>query len=65
MGSYGSAGNGTVFELIAELFKSSVGITPVLVSYRGSAPTRSAPPANAVPVAFETVLPLQPHVKAG
>ncbi|MBI3515962.1 MAG: tripartite tricarboxylate transporter substrate binding protein [Proteobacteria bacterium] len=63
--SYGSAGNGTVFHLTGELFKQLASLTLTHVPYRGGGPTITALVAGEVPLAFETMLALQPHVRAG
>src|SRR5262245_40558883 len=63
--NYASAGAGTVFHLTAELFKQLSGLELVHVPYRGGGPTVTALIAGEVPVAFETMLALQPHVRAG
>ncbi|WP_422034883.1 tripartite tricarboxylate transporter substrate binding protein [Reyranella sp.] len=63
--NFGSAGNGTVFHLVGELFKKLAGLQIVHVPYRGGAPTVNALLANEVPMAFETALALGPHVAAG
>jgi tripartite-type tricarboxylate transporter receptor subunit TctC len=63
--NYGSAGAGTVFHLTGELFKQLAGLPLQHVPYRGGAPTVTALLAGEVPLAFETMLALQPHVRAG
>jgi tripartite-type tricarboxylate transporter receptor subunit TctC len=63
--NYASAGAGTVFHLTAELFKQLSGLGLVHVPYRGGGPTVTALIAGEVPVAFETMLALQPHIRAG
>jgi Tripartite tricarboxylate transporter family receptor len=63
--NYGSAGTGTVFHLTGELFKQLAGLQLQHVPYRGGAPTVSALLAGEIPLAFETMLVLQPHVRAG
>ena len=62
---YGSAGAGTVFHLTGELFKQLTGLALQHVPYRGGAPTVTALLAGEIPLAFETMLALQPHVRAG
>jgi len=61
----GSAGNGTVFHLTAELFMEAAGIRLTHVPYRGGAPAVSALLGGEVTALFETSLTLQPHVAAG
>jgi tripartite-type tricarboxylate transporter receptor subunit TctC len=63
--NYGSAGAGTVFHLTGELFKQLTGLPLQHVPYRGGAPTVTALLAGEVPLAFETMLALQPHIHAG
>ena len=65
IGNYGSAGAGTVFHLTGELFKQLTGLALQHVPYRGGGPTVTALIAGEIPVAFETMLALQPHVRAG
>jgi tripartite-type tricarboxylate transporter receptor subunit TctC len=62
---YGSAGAGTVFHLTGELFKQLTGLPLQHVPYRGGGPTVTALLAGEIPLAFETMLALQPHVRAG
>jgi tripartite-type tricarboxylate transporter receptor subunit TctC len=63
--NYGSAGVGTVFHLTGELFKQLAGLPLQHVPYRGGAPTVTALLAGEIPLAFETMLALQAHVRAG
>src|SRR3954447_5485749 len=63
--NYGSAGAGTVFHLTGELFKQSSGLPLQHVPYRGGAPTITALLGGEIPLAFETMLALQSHVRAG
>jgi tripartite-type tricarboxylate transporter receptor subunit TctC len=65
LANYGSAGTGTVFHLTGELFKQVAGLNLSHVPYRGGAPTVAALVAGEIPLAFETMLALQPHVRAG
>jgi len=65
LANYGSAGTGTVFHLTGELFKQLSGLQLQHVPYRGGAPTVTALLADEIPLAFETMLALQPHVRAG
>src|SRR5262249_1277876 len=59
------AGVGTVFHLTGELFKRLTGLPLQHVPYRGGAPTVTALLAGEIPLAFETMLALQPHIRAG
>jgi tripartite-type tricarboxylate transporter receptor subunit TctC len=63
--NYGSAGVGTVFHLTGQLFNQLSGLALQHVPYRGGAPTVTALLAGEIPLAFETILSLQPHVRAG
>jgi tripartite-type tricarboxylate transporter receptor subunit TctC len=63
--NYGSAGAGTVFHLTGELFKQLSGLSLQHVPYRGGAPTITALVGGEIPVAFETMLALGSHVRAG
>jgi len=65
LANYGSAGAGTVFHLTGELFKQLTGLALQHVPYRGGGPTVTALLAGEIPLAFETMLALQPHVRAG
>ena len=65
LANYGSAGVGTVFHLTGQLFNELTGLSLQHVPYRGGAPTVTALLAGEVPLAFETTLSLQPHVRAG
>jgi tripartite-type tricarboxylate transporter receptor subunit TctC len=65
LANFGSAGVGTVFHLTGELFKQLTGLTLQHVPYRGGGPTVAALLAGEIPLAFETMLTLQPHVRAG
>jgi tripartite-type tricarboxylate transporter receptor subunit TctC len=63
--NYGSAGVGTVFHLTGQLFNELSGLSLQHVPYRGGGPTVTALLAGEIPLAFETMLSLQPHVRAG
>jgi tripartite-type tricarboxylate transporter receptor subunit TctC len=63
--NYGSAGVGTVFHLTGQMFNELSGLTLQHVPYRGGGPTVTALLAGEVPLAFETMLSLQPHIRAG
>jgi tripartite-type tricarboxylate transporter receptor subunit TctC len=65
IGNFGSAGVGTVFHLTGQLFNQLSGLSLQHVPYRGGGPTVTALLAGEVPLAFETMLSLQPHVRAG
>jgi tripartite-type tricarboxylate transporter receptor subunit TctC len=63
--NFGSAGNGTVFHLTGELFKRQAGLDIVHVPFKGGGPTIVALVGGEVALAFETMLALSPHIKAG
>src|SRR5262249_22983316 len=63
--NYGSAGTRTVFHLIAEAFKQAAGLSLPHLAYRRCAPTITALISGEIPLAFETMLALGPHVRAG
>jgi tripartite-type tricarboxylate transporter receptor subunit TctC len=65
LADYGSAGVGTVFHLTGELFKQLSGLRLQHVPFRGGAPTITALLAGQIPLAFETMPALLPHVRAG
>ncbi|MDB5839058.1 MAG: hypothetical protein JWQ23_1010 [Herminiimonas sp.] len=63
--SYASAGNGTPQHLTGELFKSTLKLDMVHVPYKGSAPAISDLLGNHVPVMFDSMIAIMPHVKSG
>lgn len=63
--SMGSAGNGTVFHLTGELFKSSSGVDLLHVPFKGGAPAMAALLGGQVNLLFETSLVVVPQVRAG
>ena len=65
LANYGSAGAGTVFHLTGELFKQLAGLQLQHVPYRGGGPTVTALLAGEIALAFETMLALSPHIRAG
>ncbi len=65
IGTFGSAGVGTVFHLTGQLLNQLSGLALQHVPYRGGAPTVTALLSGEVPIAFETMLSLGPHVRAG
>ncbi len=54
-----------MFHLTGELFKQLTGLALQHVPYRGGGPTVTALLAGEIPLAFETMLALQPDVRAG
>jgi tripartite-type tricarboxylate transporter receptor subunit TctC len=63
--SIGSAGNGTVFHLLAELLKSQAGFDAPHVPFKGGAPAVNAIVGNDINVLFDTGFALSPFLKAG
>ncbi|MCC7486174.1 MAG: tripartite tricarboxylate transporter substrate binding protein [Burkholderiales bacterium] len=63
--NFGSSGNGSVFHLTGELFKRQAGIDMVHVPFKGGGPTVANLAGGQVTLAFETMLALSPHIKAG
>jgi tripartite-type tricarboxylate transporter receptor subunit TctC len=63
--NYGSAGNGTVFHLATEMFKRQNGIDATHIPYNGGGPVVVALIAGEVQLALETMMTLQPQVRAG
>lgn len=62
--NFGSAGNGTVFHLAAELFKRQAAVDMVHVPFKGGGPVIANLVGGQVSLAFETMLALSPHIKA-
>ena len=63
--NYGSGGSGTAPHLAGELLKTSTGINVVHVPYKGGGPAVVALVAGEVPMLFNSLPALLPHVKAG
>jgi tripartite-type tricarboxylate transporter receptor subunit TctC len=63
--SYGTAGNGTPPHMTGELFKSYTGADIQHIPYKGGAPAIADLLAGQIPVMFDNVPPLLPHVRAG
>jgi len=63
--NYGSAGTGTVFHLATEMFKRKNQVDATHIPYKGGGPAVMALIAGEVQLVFETMLSLQPQVKAG
>ncbi|SEA82112.1 MULTISPECIES: tripartite tricarboxylate transporter substrate binding protein [Acidovorax] len=62
---YGSAGNGSVLHLAAELLKSEGGIFLTHIPYRGTGPLTTDLIGGQIQLAFLSVTAAAPHVKAG
>lgn len=63
--SFGSAGNGTPGHLTGQMFAATAGISMVHVPYRGSAPAITDLLAGTIPLMFDPVQSVLPHVRAG
>ncbi len=62
---YGSAGNGTIVQMAAELFKRRAGIDMVHIPYKGSAPELTALLAGDIQMTIDVLPVALPLVKAG
>jgi len=63
--NYGSAGNGSVEHLGAELFKAITGVQMVHVPYKGTGPSMADLMAGRIEVLFENLPPVLPHIRTG
>ncbi|WP_194723695.1 Bug family tripartite tricarboxylate transporter substrate binding protein [Noviherbaspirillum malthae] len=63
--SYASAGSGTPQHLTGELFRTTIGQDMNHVPYKGSAPAISDLIGGHVPVMFDSMIAIMPHVKSG
>jgi tripartite-type tricarboxylate transporter receptor subunit TctC len=63
--SYASAGSGTPQHLTGELFRSTVKLDMIHVPYKGSAPAITDLIGGHVPVMFDSMIAIMPHVKTG
>ncbi len=63
--SYGTAGNGTPPHMTGELFKAYTSVNIVHIPYKGGAPAIADLIAGQIPMMFDNVPPLLPHVRAG
>src|SRR5581483_12300049 len=62
---YGTAGNGTPPHMTGELFKAYTGVDITHVPYKGRAPALADLIAGQIPIMFDNVPPLLPHVRSG
>jgi tripartite-type tricarboxylate transporter receptor subunit TctC len=62
--AFGSAGNGHLFHLTGEIFRTSAGLSMVHVPYKGGAPAITALMGGEVAILFETMLALQPYIRS-
>jgi tripartite-type tricarboxylate transporter receptor subunit TctC len=63
--TYGTAGNGTPPHMTGELFKVYTGVDILHVPYKGGAPAIVDLVAGQIPMMFDNVPPLLPHVRSG
>jgi len=63
--SYGTAGNGTPPHMTGELFKAYTGVNILHIPYKGGAPAIADLIAGQIPMMFDNVPPLLPHVRSG
>lgn len=63
--NFATSGNGTSQHLSAELFKSMAGVDMMHIPYKGSAPALADLLSGQVPVMFENIITVVPHIKAG
>jgi tripartite-type tricarboxylate transporter receptor subunit TctC len=63
--AFGSAGNGTPGHLTGELFAKAAGVELKHVPYRGSAPAVTDLIGGQIPLMFDPVQSVLPHVRAG
>ena len=63
--SYASAGSGTPQHMTGELFKSATKLEMTHVPYKGSAPAISDLLGGHIPVMFDSMIAIMPHIKSG
>ncbi len=63
--SYASSGPGTPQHLTAELFRSTLNLEMTHVPYKGSAPAISDLLGGHVPLMFDSMIAIMPHIRAG
>ncbi|NDY90185.1 Bug family tripartite tricarboxylate transporter substrate binding protein [Ideonella livida] len=62
---YASSGNGTPQHLTGDLFSDQIGVKMVHVPYKGSAPAIADLLAGHVPMMFDSLASIAPHIKSG
>ena len=63
--NYSSAGNGAPNHMAMELFKSMTGVNIVHVPYKGAPQAVADLVAGQVPIGFNSIAPMMPHLKSG
>lgn len=63
--SYASSGPGTPQHLTTELFRSTLNLEMTHVPYKGSAPAISDVLGGHIPIMFDSMIAIMPHIKAG
>ena len=63
--NFGSAGTGGANHLAGELFKSSAGVSMVHIPYTGAAPALNDLLGGQIPIMFDSVPGVLPHIRAG
>ena len=63
--NYSSAGNGAPNHLAMELFKSMTGVNIVHVPYKGAPQAVADLVGGQVPIGFNSIAPMMPHIKSG
>jgi tripartite-type tricarboxylate transporter receptor subunit TctC len=63
--AYASAGSGTPQHMTGELFKSTAKLDMAHVPYKGSAPAIADLIGGHVPIMFDSMIAIMPHVKSG
>jgi tripartite-type tricarboxylate transporter receptor subunit TctC len=63
--AYASAGSGTPQHLTGELFKSTLKLDMAHVPYKGSAPAITDLLGGHVPIMFDSMIAIMPHIKSG
>jgi tripartite-type tricarboxylate transporter receptor subunit TctC len=63
--NYASAGNGSPHHLVAEMFKSAVGIKLLHIPYKGSSPALTDVVAGHIPMMFTDIAPALPFILSG
>ncbi len=63
--NFGSAGNGSIEHLGAELFKALAGVDLVHIPYKGTGPALTDLFGGRIQLLFENLPPVLPHIRAG